>query len=299
LPWAVGVVAPNLPSGTVKHWNPQIRPLPENARLYASVDEALRDGPWDWVLAHNAHDLLDFREIRLPKVFLVHGTLSGRILQDRSTIDRSQYVKNLQTLLQVSGSRVVYISELKERDWGMPGTVIRSAVDCSAYGGYRGDVRGILQVCNRLRERGAMMGWAVHRAVCRDLPHFVLGDNPNLPRSRMANDWEDLKEHLRSYRVYLFTPAYPYEDGYNLSLLEAMATGMPVATLEHRTSPVRDGIEGIVASKADELRSRVLDLLDNPEKATELGQGARRKVEQEFPVSDFKRSWESFVSRLS
>jgi glycosyltransferase involved in cell wall biosynthesis len=275
-----------------------VRPLPGNATIYPSVQDALHDGAWDWVLVHNVHDLIDAREVSIPKAFLVHGTLSGRILQDQSNIDRSLYIKNLRLLLAASGSRVVYISELKRRDWGIPGDVIRSTVDIRQYGNYRGEIRGILQVCNHLKERGAMMGWNTHEMVCRGLPSFVIGDNGNFPSSRITKDWEDLKEQLRSYRVYIYTPVYPYEDGYNLALLEAMATGMPVATLQHRTSPIRDGSEGVVASTPEELREKVIYLLDNPSEAARIGNGARIRVEKEFPVSEFRSAWQSFATRL-
>jgi len=298
MPWTIGVVTPHLPSGVIKSWDPRIRPLPGNIRLYSSVEEAMREDSWDWTLAHNIHDLIDFQKIALPKVFLVHGTLSGRILQDQSKINRTSYISNLRLLLAASGSRVVYISELKRRDWGIAGEILPPAIDSREYGGYRGEIQGILQVCNHLKERGAMMGWSTHQAVCKDLPTCVLGDNPGLPFSRMSADWEDLKEQLRAHRVYLYTPIYPYEDGYNLALLEAMATGMPIATLKNATSPVRDGSEGMVASTAEELREKVIALLNDPAEALRLGSGARIKVELEFPISRFRQAWESFVSKL-
>ncbi len=298
LPWDFGVVAPRLASGRLKRWNPSIRPLPGNIVVFSSVQEASQAGSWDWILAHNVHDLLDSRALPIPKAFLIHGTLSGRILQDGVSIDRALYIRSLKTLLENCGARVIYISELKRQDWGIPGEVIRPAVDVRHYGGYRGDVRGVLEVCNRLRERGAMTGWDVFESVCRNMPSLVIGDNPGIPCSRMSRDWEDLKEQLRSYRVYLYTPAHPYEDGYNLSLLEAMATGMPVATLKHETSPVRDGLEGVVAAACDELRERVLELLDDPERARRLGEGARLRVEKEFAVADFRRAWESMGDNL-
>jgi hypothetical protein len=285
-------------SGFTKNWDPRIRPLPDNARLYSSMQEALRDDSWDWFIAHNIHDLIDAREISIPKVFLVHGTLSGRILQDQSNIDRALYLRNLQLLLTASGARVVYISELKRQDWGIPGEIIRSAVDCSQYGGYRGVIPGILQVCNHLKERGAMMGWSTHQAICRSLPNLIIGNNGNLPSSRMAGDWNDLKEQLRSYRIYLYTPLYPYEDGYNLALLEAMATGMPVATLHHITSPVRDGSEGVVAQTVEDLREKVLCLLDNPREAERMGQAARIRVKEVFPLLEFQEAWRSFAFSL-
>jgi glycosyltransferase involved in cell wall biosynthesis len=298
LPWDFGVIAPKLPSGQYKRWNPQIRPLLQNIKIYFSVQEAFQDGPWDWVLTHNVNDLLDSRPIPIPKTYLVHGTLSGRILQDHSTIDRTLYLRNLRLLLKSSNARVVYISDLKRRDWGMPGDVIRPAIDLLYYGGYHGKIRGVIQVCNRLKERGEMMGWSVYESVSRDIPNIVIGENPNLPDSRMSDDWEDLREQLRSYRIYLYTPQYPYEDGYNLALLEAMATGMPVASLQHITLPVRDGVEGAVAASPEELRRKVIELLNNPEEAFRLGEGARLRVAKEFAVSDFQRAWESLAAKL-
>ncbi len=297
-PWIFGVVTPRLSSGQVRQWNPRIRPLLKNSILFSSVEEALQKGPWDWILAHNVNDLLDARQIPIPKAFLVHGTLSGRIVQDHSNIDRALYTRNLELLLKSCGARVIYVSELKRRDWGIPGDVIRPAVDTRLYGGYRGDVCGVLQVCNRLRERGEMTGWKEYDTVCRNLPNLVIGENPGIPSSRMSRDWEDLKEQMRSYRVYLYTPVFPYEDGYNLALLEAMAIGMPVATLRHATSPVRDGMEGVVANAPEELREKIVNLLDNPAKAIQLGEGARLRVEKKFAISDFQRAWDSFAEKL-
>jgi len=299
LPWTIGIVAPRLVSGNVKHWDQHIRPLAANLQLYSSVEEALKDFRWDWLLAHNVHDLMDFREAQLPKVFLVHGTLSGRIIQDQSNIDRKRYVKNLQLLLAANRCKVVYISELKRRDWGIPGEVIRSAIDICQYGGYRGEVGGILQVCNHLKERGALLGWNTCQVACRGLPWLVLGENQDLPTSRTAKDWEELKEYYRSYRVYLHTSIYPYEDGYNLALLEAMATGMPIATISHPSSPIQNGYNGIVAAEAEELREKIIDLLNNPQRAAMLGKRARNTVELEFPLARFQYEWKSLAAKLA
>jgi glycosyltransferase involved in cell wall biosynthesis len=244
------------------------------------------------------NDLLDTRELSLPKVLVIHGTLSGRILQDGGGIGREAYMKNFQALLRAYGCRIVYISALKQSDWGLPGEVIRTAINSTNYGGYRGDHRAILQVSNHLKERGAMLGWKVHQEVCGGLASKVLGDNPHLPGSNVAESWDDLKDHYRAYRVYLHTALYPYEDGYNLSVLEAMATGMPVATLEHPTSPIEDGAHGVVAAGARELRLKVLRLLNDPAEAARMGAAARSKLEQAFPLQSFQTAWEKLAASL-
>ncbi len=298
LPWTFGVVTPQLKNGTIRAWDPRIRPLPANVITYTSCEDALGRSSWDWILTHNVQDLLDVRCSRLPKVFLIHGTLSGRIVQDESAIDRKAYVENLRKLLRADHCRVVYISSLKREDWGIPGDVIPSAIDAREYGGYRGEKRGILQVSNHLKQRGAMLGWAAHKEVCRDLPNLVLGRNPGLAESRRASDWEDLKEQYRSFRVYLHTAVYPYEDGFNLATLEAMATGMPIAGIDHPTSPVEDGVDGVLAGDATTLRSKVLRLLENPDLAANLGKNAREKVEKIFPWEAFRGAWESLAKSV-
>ncbi len=299
LPWTFGVVTPRLPSGKTQSWDEKIRPLPANVRLFDSVDGALRMGPWNWILAHNIQDLLDCRMLYLPKAFLVHGTLSGRILQDRSNIDKTSYLGNVRTLLRANRCEVVYISKLKQEDWGLGGRIIRPAVDPEQYGGYRGDFRGLLQVCNHLRERGRMLGWEAHEAICSGLPSLVLGVNRGLEGSRVAESWEDLKEQYRTYRVYVHTAIYPYEDGYNLAMLEAMATGMPIASIQSPTSPIVDGVEGIVAPTPAELRNRLMALLDNPEEARVMGAAARARLETEFPLGRFVSSWTSLAADLT
>ncbi len=298
LPWEFGVVTPRLPSGVRKAWDECIRPLPDNVRLFPSVDVAIQEATWDWVLAHNVNDLLDCRVLTLPKAFLVHGTLSGRILQDRSSIERTSYLRDLRQILERHSCEIVYISSLKKDDWGLPGSIIQTAVDPVQYGGYRGDRQGVLRVCNYLRERGPMLGWEAHREICEGLPSLVLGLNRGLPGSRVASSWEDLKEQYRSYRVFLSTAIFPYEDGYNLAMLEAMATGMPIAAMENPTCPIENGHEGVVGRTASELREGVLRLLDSPEEAARMGAAARAKLEKEFSVASFRSAWQAFASAL-
>lgn len=298
LDWEIGVITPDLPSGGRAAWDARIRPLPENLRLYPSVSSALADRSWDWVLTHNVNDLMDCRGVTLPIVFLVHGTLSGRILQDQSSIDRNSYLRNLGMLLESHRCVVVYISPLKREDWALPGEVILPGIDTSLYGEYRGDTRAVLRVCNNMRERGRMLGFETHREICLGLPTLVLGVNRGMAESRLATNWNDLKDQYCRNRVYLNTPVYPYEDGYNLAMLEAMASGMPVAAVAHPTSPIEHGVDGVVGCSAKELREHIVRLLDNPGESQRLGVAAKRKVQEMFPISAFRSAWDALASSL-
>ena len=98
--------------------------------------------------------------------------------------------------------------------------------------------------------------------------------------------------------MYLHTAVYPYEDGFNLALLEAMATGMPVATVRNPTSPIRDGVDGVVGATAAELRGKVIELLAAPDEARRLGSEARRTLERRFPIEEFREGWQQLAREL-
>jgi glycosyltransferase involved in cell wall biosynthesis len=77
-----------------------------------------------------------------------------------------------------------------------------------------------------------------------------------------------------------------------------MAIGMPVATISHPSTPIENGIEGVVGSDVDELRSKIGQLMDDRDAAMRMGQAARRKLESEFPVEKFRSEWQALAGSL-
>ncbi|MCD6288462.1 MAG: tetratricopeptide repeat protein, partial [Candidatus Hydrogenedentes bacterium] len=129
-----------------------------------------------------------------------------------------------------------------------------------------------------------------------DLPTTVLGINPTVPGSRLTRDFADLREQLVAHRVYLNTTVDPWEDGYNLAMLEAMATGMPVVSTVNATSPIVDGVNGYVSSDTDELHEKLRLLLDDKSLAARLGAAARATVAEKFPISLFIERWNDVIA---
>ena len=66
---------------------------------------------------------------------------------------------------------------------------------------------------------------------------------------------------------------------------------MPVITLEHPTSPILHGKNGLIAKDMDELESHIESLLSQPDEIIRLGQGATQTVEQSFSEERFIREW--------
>jgi len=92
-------------------------------------------------------------------------------------------------------------------------------------------------------------------------------------------------------------------EGMSNALLEAMACGRPsVATRVGGTPEViEDGLSGFLVESEDDaaVAERILALLDDPERAREMGETARRVVEERFSagrmVADMTKRYDSLI----
>lgn len=241
------IVEPEITPGQYRRWDENMRPVPKNVCLISKTTarEMLERGEFDLIIAHNIKDLLAVKDYSLPKIVVFHNCLTTEIKLAKDQINREDYLDKVDILLE--GVHKVFISEKKRQDWGLNGDVILPGLDVSEYGGYSGDREVVLQVGNLLQERDLMMGYSISKKIVRDHPLMIMGMNPNIPGSRLSRGFQDLLAHFRSSRVFINTTVEEFEDGYNLSMLEAMATGMPVVSSWNRSSPIEDGKNGYVS----------------------------------------------------
>jgi spore maturation protein CgeB/2-polyprenyl-3-methyl-5-hydroxy-6-metoxy-1,4-benzoquinol methylase len=278
----------------IQGWIHAIRPVPANCRLVSEREAraGLQAGTYDRIIAHNLEDLLFVREVETPKVLLFHNKLSTEIALGNSKVDRAVYLDQVGRLIaETKNLRLVFISEAKKHDWGLDGEIILPGVDAEDYGGYRGEEAKVLRIGNGLKERDLMLGYSVQERVVAGLPSTILGLNAQIPQARVPKNWDEYRDSLRRHRVYLNTTVEPYEDGYNLAMLEAMATGIPVVSTHNRSSPIEDGVNGYVSEDECELRTRLKTLMKDRSLAASLGRGARRTVLERFPLHSFLGRW--------
>ncbi len=227
----------------LQEWSSAVRPLPERWQLITMEEagERIKAGRYDLAMAHNVSDYIDFNRFAIPRIMVVHTSLTGRILEENSTIQREEYLSDVKKLIEMTQGRLVFISEFKKKDWGLPGEVILHGIEISDYPDYQGHEPAVLRVANNLKERDLILDYRAHLELTRGFPTNLIGDNPQIPGSKRSESWEDLKGLYRSHRLYLNTVVEKCEDGFNLAMLEAMATGMPVVSTAHSTSPIQDG----------------------------------------------------------
>ncbi|MZH06116.1 MAG: glycosyltransferase [Nitrospinae bacterium] len=289
------VVEPEIVPAKFRKWDRNMRPVPDNFEL-TTMDQALEkleEGEIDCIIAHNVKDLIEVKDFSLPKVNIFHNCLTTEIKLGKDKVNREDYLDKITPLLD--GVTKVFISEMKKADWGMEGNIILPGLDISEYGGYTGKDKNVLRVGNLLKERDLMMGYSISKKIVGDHPLITLGMNPDIPGSRMSKGFNDLLTQFQKNRVFINTTVDGYEDGYNLAMLEAMATGMPVVTTYNKSTPILDGGNGFCSDDPEYLY-RCIDLLMKDQVFAErLGNNARQTVAEKFPISKFINSWNRVV----
>lgn len=283
--------------GGSRAWFYETRPLPANARIVreGTARANVRAREYDLVICHNVPDLLWVRDYAVARILVLHNRLTTELALGGNTVPREQHRADVERALGEGRGpvRVVCISETKKADWGLDATVITPGIDLSDYGGYVGGEARILRVANFMKARDVMLGYTDQLALVGGRASTLLGLNEPEPGAdvRFSQGWDDLKACFRGHRLFLNTTIDGFEDGYNLAMLEAMATGMPVVSTANGTSPLTDGIDGFVSGDRAYLETRIDELLRDQALAQRLGRAARQTVAERFALPDFVARW--------
>jgi spore maturation protein CgeB/tetratricopeptide (TPR) repeat protein len=291
-------------------WFYQTRPVPENAIIVKEADalKRLASNYYDWAVCHNLKDLNDVKDFPVSKILIFHNMLKTELALNGDRYKKDEYLESVRTLIHhIEDLQLVFISKTKLNDWGLNGKVITPGIDLYEYNGYHGSYPKVLRVGNFMKRRDIMMGYSLQKKILKhmvregdqsennnpasEIPSTLLGINEPSDRGRFTESWDDLKECFRSHRVYLNTTVDGFEDGYNLSMLEAMATGMPVVSIANRTSPIVDNYNGYISNDIEYLSERIDYLLRFADEAKRLGEKARETIEKDFNIKDFVRNW--------
>lgn len=137
--------------------------------------------------------------------------------------------------------------------------------------------------------------------VIREAPDFrlsIAGDGPAASELRQLADQLGLVNHLRFLGLVRDVPALMRQassyvlssisEGVSLTLLEAMACGLPIVATRVGGTPevIADGINGLLAPPRDPaaLASALLRVHRDPEAARSMGQRGRERVERDFNI---------------
>ena len=274
-----------------KAWDTCSRPVPRNVTLV--TQDAAKHGLYDLRVYLGLPDIFrapGLAQTATPKIFVMLNMLDT----DMPVTETRGYLKSA---CEAQSIRIAFISEKKRANWGIDGPVIVSGVSLYDHYGYTGEIARILCVGNYMWERRHMMGYHLHKQILRDLPITYVGQNS---WSAPARDWPALCSLYRSHRVFLSTLQEDHEDGYNLAMLEAMATGMPVVCWANSTSPIVSGNQnGYISDDPDQLHDALALLLEDLRLAQRTGRKGRRTVAKQFPEDRCVNEWDELFKETA
>lgn len=284
-------------------WDMRVCEIPSGVRVVHDPEQARRnvaDGMYDVIICHTVRDLEFVKPLNVAAILMAHTALEAELHGEE---DRAPGVRAfLQQLLSARGILFASPSPAKMGSWGIPGDVIPHAIDVADYGGWIGDEERALVVGNELRKWSHATGYEALKEGLAGLPWDLLGNNP--PDDDAAGmtllgleSPRHTREQYLHHRAFVSANQAPYEDAVGLSMLEAMAYGMPVVMMAHPDSPVVHNKNGLVAKRPADLGRLTRKLLADRALARKLGAAARETVAATLPLDGFATSWRRLVDR--
>jgi len=272
-------------------WDTQMRPVPPNSRLITLSQAIESQSRYCCIITHNITDLLDIKYRSEPRLLVLHSTLEGRLLEERSDVEPWKLKEMLHKYLELVGGHAVATSMSKGRSWGFTEDIVLFGIDPGDYLPYSGEKACGLRICNFIESRKKILLWDFFEEAFSGVPVCLVGHNPGLPGVSAAEDWNHLKRILQSHRFYVHTADPRYEDGYNMASIEAMAAGLPVLGNRHPSSPIKHGVSGFLSDDPDELRKYAQILLKDRALARLMGRQAQKTAMECFSTSRFKEAF--------
>jgi glycosyltransferase involved in cell wall biosynthesis len=167
---------------------------------------------------------------------------------------------------------------------------------------YTGELPRAVVVVNEARRRARVTGTDLLAGFAQAAPIDLFGMDAlalDLPGVTGIDDTPQAAMHgeMARRRVYLHPIRWT---SLGLALLEAMHLGMPVVALG--TTEVAEAVPpeaGAVSTDVDRLRTRLRELVEDPEAAREAGAAARRAARARYGLERFLADWDTLLEEVA
>lgn len=185
---------------------------------------------------------------------------------------------------------VTYFNELMWNNNRTPTKVIEHGVIVDENVSYTGEIKKGIVVINGIVKRGRRLGLDVFEKVRKQIPLDIVGMGSEEVGGLGKMNIRELPSFIAQYRFF-FNPIRYTSLG--LSVCEAMMTGIPVIGLATTEMPVtiKNNYSGFVDTNVNVLIKKMDMLLEDYQKAKELGKGAKETALQKFNIKRFTEDW--------
>lgn len=280
-------------------WNPQYRDVPYNYVLFdkrKGRQQIPPDIDFDFVLSQNKFGQFQVlseiaRELHLPLISLEH-TLPFPGWNNQQ----------LHEIKKMKGNLNVFISEYSVDKWDFDLNdssvrIVHHGINTDTFVNRKQERKNVLlSIVNDWVNRDwccNFNGWA---RITNELPVEVYGDTPGLSRATQSVD--ELVDIYNSCSIFVNTSTI---SPVPTALMEAMSAGCAIVSTATCMIPsiIENGKNGLISNDEQELRNFCLHLLNEPEYARELGENARKTIEDRFSDKLFVKNWNNVFEEAS
>lgn len=276
----------------MKTWDTTYSGVPEN---YCITNHIPNHVDFDIILAHTSCNRLQ----------IIHDTLSETSGSSDNKISipiirhthvlpdiRLDVIKQVNQFKSITVDKNSFISNFNRMAWGYhesEADVIEHGLDTDFWKSHGEERKNIcLSVVNDWPNRDWCCGFNLWKSTVENLPCLVVGNSPGF--SRPAQSPEHLRAVYSSSRIFYNTSLH---SPVPTVLLEAMSCGCAVVSTANCMMPeiIEHGVNGMISNDPMELRKYLEELLEDEEKALQLGENARKTIVEKFNLTRFCNSW--------
>ena len=274
-------------------WDEHNRPCPANYHVLDDINSLPEWLDIDILFSQHKWGSFQIMSKIANAIGIPHINLEHTLPNSNSTKEELEAYRSLNADINV------FISEYSRDAWGYTqenSVVIKHGLDTSVFTpGNQVREPVILSVVNRWIERDYCCGFKIWERVTKDLPVFPVGDTPGL--SKPAENLEQLIKFYQSAQVFINTSTVSPIPS---TLIEAMACGCPVVSTATCMIPevIVDGYNGFITNDEEQMREKTIMLLNNPKLAAQIGNNARKTIEDQFSLGRFTNDWNQLFARV-
>ena len=225
------------------------------------------------------YEILSDEQRQLPRIYLEHDP-------------PAQHPTNTKHIVQDQEIAFVHVTHFNKLMWDN-GNVSTKVIEHGVIEPeikFTGELEKGIVVINGIVKRGRRLGYDVFKKVSEKIPLDIVGMFSEDAGGLGEINNRQLSLFISKYRFF-FNPIRYTSLG--LSVCEAMMTGVPVVGLAttEMVVTVKNDYSGYVHTDVDFLIEKMQMLLDNPQKAAELGKGAQAYANERFNIERFKQDW--------
>jgi glycosyltransferase involved in cell wall biosynthesis len=226
------------------------------------------------------YEILSPGQRLLPKIYLEHDPPRDTPTESRHPVDNSEVL-------------LVHVTHFNRLMWDCgrtPTTVIEHGVVTPAEVSYTGKLAKGVVVINCLEKRGRRLGLDLFRKVRKEIPLDLVGMESEDLGGLGEISPPELPSFIGQYRFF-FNPIRYTSLG--LAVCEAMMIGMPIVGLAttEMSITIKNDQSGYIHTDIDYLIEKMHLLLQDRDKARELGINAGLHARNKFNIARFCQDW--------